>query len=104
VIITNEGHKEEEGLKLGAGRNTEADFLDERAVSTRCHLEGKIAFVEGHVWNKEVRGISPGAAYPYKKWVVSAKCHASFERGHNFGPHRNHKFHRESSACDAFYA
>jgi hypothetical protein len=89
----NEGHKEEEGLKLGAGRNTEADFLDEQAVSTRCHLEGKIVFVEGHVWNKEVRGISLGAAYLYKKWVVSAKCHVLFERGHNFGPYQNHKFH-----------
>jgi hypothetical protein len=29
VIITNEGYKEEEGLKLGASRNIEANFLDE---------------------------------------------------------------------------
>jgi hypothetical protein len=104
VIIRNEGHKEEEGLKLGAGRNTEADFLDQRAVSTRCPLGGKIAFVEGHVWNQEVRGISPGAVYPNKKRVVSEKCHASFERGRNFGLHRNHKSAGESSAFDIFYS
>lgn len=104
VIIRNEGQKEQEGLKMGAGRNTEADFLDQRAIGTRCPLGGKIATVEGHVWNQEVRGISPGAVHPYKKRVVSEKCHASFERGHNFGLHRNHTSAGESSAFDTFYS
>jgi hypothetical protein len=52
VIIGNEGHKEQEGLKkLGAGRNTGADVLHPQAVSTRCPLGRKSIFIEGHVWN-----------------------------------------------------
>lgn len=80
MIIGNEGHKEQEGLKeLGPGRNMGVDVLHPRAVSTRCPLGRESIFVEGQVWNHAVRGVSPGAVYLYKKWVVSAKCHASFE-------------------------